>query len=80
MIGVPVFACVVALAFFIQWAAFVPAYVVQSERFFDITGSVTYILVTGVAVAISPEINARSLLLFCLVALWAVRLGSFLFR
>ena len=80
VIGVPVFACVVALAFFIQWAAFVPAYVVQSERFFDITGSVTYILVTGVAVAVTPEIDGRSLLLLSLIAVWAVRLGSFLFR
>ena len=34
--GVPVFALCVALAFVIQWLAFVPAYLLQSERFYDL--------------------------------------------
>ncbi|MFC2079384.1 DUF1295 domain-containing protein [Candidatus Bipolaricaulota bacterium] len=78
VIGLPLFACVIALAFLIQWATFVPAYVMQSERFFDITGSITFVAVTGVAVGLSPAIDARSVLLLCLVGTWAIRLGTFL--
>ena len=78
--GIPVLACVVALAFILQWVAFVPAFLLHSERFFDLTGSVTYILVIGVAVALSERVDARSLLLASLVCIWALRLGFFLFR
>jgi steroid 5-alpha reductase family enzyme len=78
--GVPVFALCVALAFLIQWLAFIPAYLLQSERFFDLTGSLTYISVAAIAVLLSPVVDGRSLLLLGLVVIWAVRLGTFLFR
>ncbi len=47
--GVPLFAVSVGLAFLIQWLAFVPAYVLQTEKFFDLTGSLTYISVISLA-------------------------------
>jgi steroid 5-alpha reductase family enzyme len=78
--GMPLFAFSVGLAFLIQWLAFIPAYLRQTEKFFDLTGSLTYISVTILAVLLSPVIDARSLLLLALVVIWAVRLGSFLFR
>lgn len=76
--GLPLFAVVIVLAFLIQWASFVPAYLMQSERFFDITGSITFVAVTGVAVGLGPVIDARSVLLLCVVGIWATRLGAFL--
>lgn len=78
--GIPLFALAVGLAFVIQWLAFIPAYVWQSERFFDLTGSLTYIAVTTLAVLLNPGRDGRALLLLLLVLVWAVRLGSFLFR
>jgi steroid 5-alpha reductase family enzyme len=78
--GIPVFALAVALAFAIQWLVFIPAYLLQSERFYDLTGSLTYITVTALAVLLSPEVDARSLLLLVLVVLWAARLGTYLVR
>jgi len=78
--GVPVFALAVGLAFLVQWLAFIPAYLRQTEKFFDITGSITYISVTIIAVLLSPVVDGRSLLLLALVAIWAIRLGTFLFR
>ena len=78
--GVPVFALSVALAFLIQWLAFIPAYLLQTERFYDLTGSVTYITVTVVAVVLGPAPDARSYVLVALVVIWAARLGSYLFR
>jgi steroid 5-alpha reductase family enzyme len=75
----PVFALSVGLAFLIQWLAFIPAYLLQTEKFFDLTGGITYILVVIVTLYFSG-IDARSMLLSTLVIVWAVRLGSFLFR
>jgi steroid 5-alpha reductase family enzyme len=77
--GIPLFALAVGLAFVIQWLAFIPAYRFQTEKFFDITGSLTYISVTILAVVFSPAADARSVLLSILVIIWAVRLGTFLF-
>jgi steroid 5-alpha reductase family enzyme len=80
--GVPVFALSVGLAFLIQWLVFIPSYVFQTEKFFDLTGSITYISVVGVAVCYgrySVDLDARSILLAALVIVWAVRLGTFLF-
>lgn len=78
--GMPLFAFSVGLAFLIQWLAFIPAYLLQTEKFFDLTGSITYISVTIMAVLLSPVIDGRSILLLVLVMIWAARLGTFLFR
>jgi steroid 5-alpha reductase family enzyme len=78
--GMPLFAAFVGLAFLIQWIVFIPSYVRQTEHFFDLTGSATYITVTVLAVLLSPVVDGRSLLLSALVVIWAARLGSFLFR
>lgn len=77
--GIPLFAISVALAFIIQWIAFIPAYILKTEKFFDLTGSITYIIVASVAVFLSPIVDSRSLLLLGLISIWAIRLGSFLF-
>lgn len=78
--GIPVFGLSVGLAFLIQWLVFIPAYWFQTEKFFDLTGGLTYISVTILAVLASPVVGGRSLLLASLVVIWAIRLGTFLFR
>ncbi|HQZ00740.1 MAG TPA: DUF1295 domain-containing protein [Propionicimonas sp.] len=78
--GLAVFAVAVAAAFVIQWIVFVPSYLARTERFFDLTGSATYIVVTLGILAFSGSWDARRVLLAVLVLVWAVRLGSFLFR
>jgi steroid 5-alpha reductase family enzyme len=77
--GIPVFALLVGLAFLIQWLVFIPAYKFQTEKFFDITGGITYITLVVLAVLLSPKLDVRSILLALLVAIWALRLGTFLF-
>ncbi len=78
--GIPVFAISVALAFLIQWLVFIPAFVLQSEKFFDLTGSLSYITVITVTLLLSGTYDSRSILIFILVVLWAARLGTFLYR
>ena len=53
--GIPLFALSVGLVFLIQWLAFIPAYLFQTEKFFDLTGSITYISVIIIAVFFSPS-------------------------
>lgn len=77
--GVPVFALSVGLAFLIQWLAFIPAFFLQTEKFFDLTGSLTYISITLFAVFSSAATDGRAILVAALVIIWAIRLGTFLF-
>jgi len=77
--GIPLFALCVGLAFIIQWVAFVPAYLKQTEKFYDLTGSLTYLSVVAVALALNPAVDGRAWLLAGMVAVWSIRLGSFLF-
>ncbi len=77
--GVPIFALSVGLAFVIQWLAFIPAYFLQTEKFFDLTGSITYISVITIAFIFSKAADGRTILLSILVVIWAIRLGTFLF-
>ena len=72
----------VLLAFLIQWVAFIPAYTFQTEKFYDLTGTLSYLTVvwfTFMLSNISSETNIGNLLLALLISMWAVRLGSFLF-
>lgn len=77
--GWPVFALCAALSFAINWLVFVPSFMRQTEHYFDLTGSLTYVTVVVTALALSGAADARALLLAALVVIWAGRLGSFLF-
>ncbi|GAB4480402.1 MAG: DUF1295 domain-containing protein [Anaerolineales bacterium] len=77
--GVPLFALLVGAAFLIQWLVFVPSFVMQTEKFYDLTGSLTYTLLVVAALIFSPNLDARSLVLGLMVIVWALRLGTFLF-
>lgn len=77
--GIPVFALLVGLTFLIQWLVFIPAYLWQTEKFFDLTGSLTYITVSTLALFLSTGVDGRAILVWVLVVIWAVRLGTFLF-
>ena len=76
--GWPVFGLCVALAFALNALAFVPAWAMRSEKFYDLTGSATYLCVVALALALG-EPDARAGLLAGMIAVWAIRLGSFLF-
>ena len=73
----------VFLAFAIQWIAFIPAYIFQTEKFYDLTGSLTYLLVIWYSLTLSSDqftnLNGANIAIVLLISLWAVRLGSFLF-
>lgn len=72
------FACAI-IAFGINWLAYIPANIYKTEKYYDLTGSITYITVTSFAVYMSKSLDLRAQIVAILVAVWAVRLGSFLF-
>ncbi|MBT3622773.1 MAG: DUF1295 domain-containing protein [Gammaproteobacteria bacterium] len=77
--GLPVFALCCGIAFLVQWLLFIPAYVFQTERYFDLAGSLTYISLVVGALYLSGAGDPRSLIIGGLVIIWACRLGTFLF-
>ncbi len=81
--GVDIVFRAVVLAFIIQWVAFIPAYVFQTEKFYDLTGSLTYLSVIWYSLAQSSNyfanLELKNLLIVILITFWAIRLGSFLF-
>jgi steroid 5-alpha reductase family enzyme len=73
----------VVLAFLIQWIAFLPAYIFQTEKFYDLTGSLTYLTVVWYALTFSSnhfsDLSISNITIVLLITFWALRLGSFLF-
>ena len=76
----PVFALCGLLAYAINWLVFIPSNAAKTEKYYDLTGSATYITVTLVAVLLSDNLDARALIVAAMVIVWAARLGTFLFR
>jgi steroid 5-alpha reductase family enzyme len=75
-----VFALSALLAYVINWVVFIPSNRAKTEHYFDLTGSVTYLSVTVVALLLSDDLDARAVIVAAMVVIWALRLGSFLFR
>lgn len=68
----------------VQWVAWVPAMLQRTEHYYDLTGSLTFLSGTAAALAVAAGagggVDARGGLAAVLVAVWATRLGLFLFR
>lgn len=79
LLGWPATMVCVAAAFALQWLAFVPADLAQTERFYDLTGSVGYLTVLGLAL-FANGVTPHGALLAALVGVWTVRLGLFLVK
>ena len=77
--GLPLFAGAAAFAFVVQWVVFVPSYWAQTEHYYDLTGSLTYLTLALATLLLAGSFDARSVVLTILVSVWALRLGSFLF-
>lgn len=77
--GVPVFALAVAWIFLVQLLAFIPAWMKRTEKFYDLTGSLTYITTILAGLFFSANFDAPAILITVAVTVWAARLGPFLF-
>ena len=76
--GYPGLMYIAAIGFFIHWLIFIPSYLLKTEKYYDITGTIAYLVMTGLAVFSSHELHLRSQVVAILIAVWALRLGLFL--
>jgi steroid 5-alpha reductase family enzyme len=78
--GLPAIVWCSFVAVGVNLVVFVPSWLLRSEKFYDLTGSITYIATTGLALALSDRNEPTSWLMAALIVVWAARLGTFLFR
>lgn len=69
----------ILLIFSIQWISFIPAYIFQTEKFFDLAGSITYLTTVLAALYITDSGKIADYVIVLCIVIWAIRLGSFLF-
>ena len=67
------------IAFVVNWLVFLPSATWQTERFYDLTGALTYILVILTAAAFAWPLDLRGQVAVVMVLVWCTRLGLFLF-
>jgi steroid 5-alpha reductase family enzyme len=77
--GMPIFMLCASVGFVLHWLGFIPAYLFQTEHYFDLIGSISYVATVALAFILMPSFDARGLVVATLICVWAVRLGSFLF-
>ena len=80
--GIELITYAVIISFVLQWTLFIPAYFFQTEKFYDISGSINFISIVIYIYYynyITHGFNLGNLILSLLIFIWAVRLGVFLF-
>ena len=73
---------ILVMTFVIQWIAYIPAFFFKTEKFYDLTGSLTYIgtiLFALYATGSLANLALGNILVGLAIIVWAIRLGSFLF-
>jgi steroid 5-alpha reductase family enzyme len=68
-----------AMAFGINWIVWIPASIWKTEHYYDLTGSASYLAVIVVTLVLAPAVGPSAVLIAALVAIWAIRLGWYLF-
>ena len=80
ILGFNSFKFLISMAVLIQFAIFLPSFLFQTEKFYDLTGSLTFISVTSIAYFSLDNPTTIDTILYLYVIVWAGRLGIFLFR
>ena len=73
---------ILVMTFVIQWIAYIPAFLFKTEKFYDLTGSLTYIGTISFALYASGSfhnLKLGNIFVGLAIIVWAIRLGSFLF-
>jgi|TARA_A100001011_G_scaffold200538_1_gene208846 steroid 5-alpha reductase family enzyme len=71
----------IILSFIFHWLLFIPAFIYKTEKFYDLTGSLSYITIIFYVLVSSYNgvINFGNIILSLLIIIWTLRLGTFLF-
>ncbi len=71
----------IILSFVFHWLLFIPAFIFKTEKFYDLTGSFSYITIVLYVLVSSYNgiMNIGNIILSSLIIIWTLRLGTFLF-
>lgn len=82
--GITIVDTVAIISFGLNTLVFFVAFALQTEKFYDLTGSITYISCVAYSLVAGEKLNGKvravPVVASCLVFVWAARLGSFLFQ
>lgn len=69
------------ITFLIHYIVFIPSFIFRTERFFDITGSITFLSVISYIFYNRniEDLNYSGIILLLFIGIWTLRLGLFLF-
>lgn len=77
--NIPMFYLLVAGIHILQILAFIPAAIFHTEKFFDLCGSLTFILATLFCLTTSTTVSLKQKTTAAMLLIWSVRLGCFLY-
>ena len=82
--GYPILILCMITSFLVHWIIFIPSFLAKTEKFYDITGTVAYLITLYIASALTSHSSGQSLefrtkIIIGMVSFWAIRLGVFLF-
>ena len=75
--GFSLFALCACVSYLLHWIIFIPSFISQTEHYFDLTGSISYLTAISLGFYLNPSSDPRDLLIGVLIIIWAVRLGPF---
>ena len=77
--NLPLFAICASIGFILHWLIFIPSFIFQTEHYFDLTGSISYIAAVCLGIFLNSSADIRDLIIALLIVIWAIRLGTLLF-
>ena len=78
--GMNAFTFILIIAVLLQVIFFIPSFLLKTEKYFDIVGSLTYIITISIAYFSVENKTMIDSIIYFYVMVWALRLGIYLFR
>ncbi len=83
-LGIPIIFLIMGSSFLIHWLIFIPSFIYRTEKYYDLTGMISYLFAIIIALVLINQtylsISLRSYIVALMVCLWTLRLGVFLFQ
>ena len=78
--GMNAFTFILIIAVLLQVIFFIPSFLLKTEKYYDIVGSLTYIITISIAYSSVENKTMIDSIIYFYVMVWALRLGIYLFR
>jgi steroid 5-alpha reductase family enzyme len=78
--GMNAFTFILIIAVLLQVIFFIPSFLLKTEKYYDLVGSLTYITTVSLAYSSVKDKTMIDSIIYFYVMVWALRLGIYLFR